>query len=103
MGYIVVDARQLECTDRRLLFRATVQSRDGLRLARAKAVTGSLMKWRCNLAAFEELAVRFMIDLGITVAGITAILARVVKNSTHLGVTNSKSAACSNSPDCVST
>jgi acyl-coenzyme A thioesterase PaaI-like protein len=38
MGYIVVDARLLERQRRRLLFRATVQSPEGLRLARAKAV-----------------------------------------------------------------
>jgi acyl-coenzyme A thioesterase PaaI-like protein len=38
MGYILVDGRFLECQDRRLFFRATVRSREGLRLARAKAV-----------------------------------------------------------------
>ena len=37
MEYIVVHARLLERKDRWLFFRATVQSREGLRLARAKA------------------------------------------------------------------
>lgn len=38
MGYIVVDARLLERKDRWLFFRAAVRSREGLRLARSKAV-----------------------------------------------------------------
>ena len=38
MGCIVVDAKFLERQDRWLFFRATVRSREGLRLARAKAV-----------------------------------------------------------------
>ena len=38
MEYIVVNARLLERKDRRLVFKADVRSREGLRLARAKAV-----------------------------------------------------------------
>jgi acyl-coenzyme A thioesterase PaaI-like protein len=38
MGYIVVEAKLLERQGRRLFLRATVQSPEGLRLARAKAI-----------------------------------------------------------------
>ena len=38
MGYIVVNARLLERKDNRLVFKAEVCSREGLRLARVKAV-----------------------------------------------------------------
>ena len=38
MGHIVVNARLLERQDRLLFFRADVRDREGLRLARAKAV-----------------------------------------------------------------
>ena len=38
MGSVVVTARLVERQGRRLFFRATVRSEDGLRLARAKAM-----------------------------------------------------------------
>jgi uncharacterized protein (DUF1499 family) len=50
--------------------------------------------------------VRFAIGLGSTVAGVIvllAILARVVKRPTNLGVREGMLAPCPNSPNCVST
>jgi uncharacterized protein (DUF1499 family) len=58
------------------------------------------------VAAFIGFLTRFVIGLGITVAGITAILAilaRVVKSPANLGVRDGKLAPCPNSPNCVST
>lgn len=58
------------------------------------------------MAAFRESLVRFVIGVGVTAVGITAILAilaRVVKSPANLGVKDGKLAPCPNSPNCVST
>jgi uncharacterized protein (DUF1499 family) len=58
------------------------------------------------VAAFKEFFIRFVIGVGVTAVGITAILAilaRVVKSPANLGVRDGKLALCPNSPNCVST
>jgi uncharacterized protein (DUF1499 family) len=58
------------------------------------------------VAAFKEFLVRFVIGVGVTAVGITAILAilaRVVKSPAGLGVRDGQLAPCPNSPNCVST
>jgi uncharacterized protein (DUF1499 family) len=58
------------------------------------------------MAAFKELAVRFVIGAAVAVVGgtaVLAILARIVKSPTNLGARGGKLALCPNSPNCVST
>jgi uncharacterized protein (DUF1499 family) len=58
------------------------------------------------VTVFREFIVRFVIGVGIAAIVITAVmavLARVVKSPTNLGVRNGKLAPCPNSPNCVST
>ena len=58
------------------------------------------------MTAFKEFLIRFVIGVGVTAVGITAILvilARVVKSPANLGVRDGKLAPCPNSPNCVST